>query len=171
MPPMPTFSELLAETQRSALHLELRDTYFSNPRFEAWQRGERVDWADRKSWWGSFEDTIADASARGVEVRRARVVSEPVTAYIRWEHYVTRGNVEAGEQVRWLPRRRASDLLLPGNDFWLFDDHLIRVHHFSGDGEVVEDQLLSDLDLIRQCVAAFECVWKRATPHDQYEIR
>lgn len=30
-------------------------------------------------------------------------------------------NVKAGEEVRWLPRRQASDLALPGNDFWLFD--------------------------------------------------
>jgi hypothetical protein len=171
MPPTPTFSELLAETKRSAVHLELRDTYFSNPRFEAWQRGERIDWTDRPSWWGSFEDTIADAVTRGVKIRRARVVSEPVTAYIRWEHYVTRANLEAGEHVRWLPRRRASDMLLPGNDFWIFDDRVIRVHHFSGDGEVVEDELVDDPNIIRLCAAAFERVWERATPHDQYEIR
>ncbi|MFD5445977.1 DUF6879 family protein [Streptomyces tendae] len=65
MPPTPTFSELIAETKRSAVHLELRDTYFSNPRFEAWRRGDRVDWAERASWWGSFKETIADAVGRG----------------------------------------------------------------------------------------------------------
>ncbi|MFI7351852.1 DUF6879 family protein [Streptomyces sp. NPDC049936] len=171
MPPMPTFSELIAETKRSAVHLELRDTYFSNPRFEAWRRGNRIDWADRASWWGPFEETVADAGARGVQVRRARVVSEPVTDYIRWEHYVTQANVEAGEQVRWLPRRQATDLLLPSNDFWLFDDCLARVHHFSGDGEVIEDELSEDPELVGSLAAAFERVWDRAIPHDTYEIR
>ncbi|MFJ5303770.1 DUF6879 family protein [Streptomyces sp. NPDC088350] len=171
MSPMPAFRELIAEAKHSAVHLELRDSYFSNPRFEAWQRGERVNWADRASWWDSFEDSIADAVARGVTVRRARVVSEPVTEYIRWEHYVTRGNVEAGELVRWLPRRRASDLLLPGNDFWIFDDSLIRVHHFSGDGGSVDDELLDDPELIRVCATAFERIWERAIPHDQYETK
>ncbi|MFF0698575.1 DUF6879 family protein [Streptomyces tendae] len=171
MPPTPKFSELIAETKRSAVHLELRDTYFSNPRFEAWRRGDRVDWADRASWWGSFEKTIADAVGRGVEVRRTRVVSEPVTDYIRWEHYVTRANVEAGEQVRWLPRRQTTDLLLPGNDFWLFDDRLARVHHFSGDGKVIEDELSDDFELLHVLAAAFERLWARAVPHDTYEIR
>ncbi len=171
MSPMPAFRKLIAEAKRSAVHLELRDTYFSNPRFEAWKRGERVNWADRASWWDSFEDSIADAVARGVTVRRARVVSEPVTEYIRWEHYVTRGNVEAGELVRWLPRSRTSDLLLPGNDFWIFDDSLIRVHHFSGDGESVEDELLDDPELIRVCATAFERIWERSIPHDQYETK
>lgn len=27
----------------------------------------------------------------------------------------------AGEDVRWLPDRRTSDIALPGDDFWLFD--------------------------------------------------
>jgi hypothetical protein len=30
-------------------------------------------------------------------------------------------NAAAGEDVRWLPRRRASDLALPGTDFWVLD--------------------------------------------------
>ncbi|MEO3840578.1 DUF6879 family protein [Streptomyces sp. B22F1] len=30
------------------------------------------------------------------------------------------------EAVMWLPRRRASDIALPGNDFWLFDGRLVR---------------------------------------------
>ncbi|MEV5503578.1 DUF6879 family protein, partial [Nonomuraea fuscirosea] len=28
-------------------------------------------------------------------------------------------NIKAGELVRWLARRQASDLLLPGNDLWV----------------------------------------------------
>lgn len=76
-----------------------------------------------------------------VSVRRARVVSEPVTQYIRWEHYVTHSNVAAGEQVRWLSRRDAIGVLLPANDFWIFDGRLMRVHHFSGDGDWTDKEL------------------------------
>ena len=43
-------------------------------------------------------------------MRRARVVSEPVTDYIRYEHDLTFANVAAGELVRWLPRRNAADI-------------------------------------------------------------
>ena len=49
-------------------------------------------------------DLIREVTGRGVPVRRARVVSEPVTDYIRFEHATTDSNVAAGEQVRWLPR-------------------------------------------------------------------
>ncbi|SMF23539.1 DUF6879 family protein [Streptomyces sp. Amel2xC10] len=167
---VPTFAELLDGCQRSAVHLELRDAYAPTERFEAWQRGERVDWADRASWWDGYLQKTADTVARGVAIRRARIVSEPVSEYIRWEHEMTRELVEAGEDVRWLPRRRTTDLGLPGNDFWLFDDRLVRVHHFDGDGAVVEDEFTEDPVLIKHLSAAFEAVWERAVPHVLYSV-
>ncbi|MGK5533199.1 DUF6879 family protein [Streptomyces sp. URMC 129] len=164
----PTFAALMAQCRTSAIHLETRDVYYSDEEFERWQQGHRINWDDRDSWWDPFFDWIADAVARGVEVRRARVVSEPVTAYIRWEHYVTTANVLAGEQVRWLPRRNATDLSLPGNDFWVFDDHMARIHHFSGDGDVVGYDFTNDQGLIAHCATAFEHIWERAIPHEDY---
>nr|WBO81920.1 hypothetical protein SBE_005808 [Streptomyces sp. SBE_14.2] len=104
-------------------------------------------------------------------MRRARIVSEPVSDYIRWEHYQTRANLEAGEQVRWLPRHLAWNLLLPGADLWIFDGRLMRVHHFSGDGEWISKELCDDQDVVDQYAAAFERVWERAIPHDQYEVK
>ncbi|GHC70268.1 DUF6879 family protein [Streptomyces cinnamoneus] len=167
---LPSFAELLASAQRSAVHLELRDAYGDNPRFAAWREGHRTDWDDRASWWQGFHEHIAQAVRRGVAVRRARVISEPVSEYIQWEHYVTRSNVEAGEEVRWLPRRLATDLLLPPNDFWVFDERLTRIHHFAGDGSHVVDELSSDPELTKQLSSAFESVWERATPHVAYEV-
>ncbi|WP_409055571.1 DUF6879 family protein [Streptomyces sp. SYP-A7185] len=167
---VPSFGELLANCQRSAVHLEMRDSYATNERFEAWRRGVRINWDDRASWWHPYDQLIADTVARGVAIRRARIVSEPVSEYIRWEHYVTRANTTAGEQVRWLPRRMASGLALPGNDFWAFDGALLRIHHFSGDGAVVEDEITDDPATVRLCVSAFEAVWGRAIPHDDYHI-
>jgi hypothetical protein len=167
---VPSFGELLSACERSAIHLEMRDSYATSERFEAWKEGRRINWDDRESWWHPYDQKISDAVARGVVVRRARIVSEPVTEYIRWEHYVTRANVEAGEQVRWLPRRLATDLALPGNDFWAFDEALLRIHHFSGDGAVVEDEITNDPVTLKLCVSAFEAVWERAIPHEDYEV-
>ncbi|MQB02458.1 MAG: hypothetical protein GEU78_19985, partial [Actinobacteria bacterium] len=102
---VPPFPELLATASRSAIHLEMRDVYTpSDPLFTAWQRGEPVDRSEREQMW---RDLIGGAVARGVQLRRARVVSEPLSPYIRYEHSVTEAtNVAAGEQVRWLPRSR-----------------------------------------------------------------
>ncbi|MFI6155090.1 DUF6879 family protein [Kitasatospora sp. NPDC051170] len=167
---VPSFADLLEQCWRSAVHLELRDAYAPTERFEAWRRGERIDWADRQSWWHPYDQLITDTVARGVAVRRARIVSEPVSEYIRWEHYVTHANVTAGEDVRWLPRRRATGIPLPGNDFWLFDGALLRVHHFSGDGAVMEDEITADPQTVKLCATAFEAVWEHAIPHHLYAI-
>ncbi|NJP42645.1 DUF6879 family protein [Actinacidiphila epipremni] len=165
-----TFEELLAGATRSAVHLEMRDVYYSNPRFEAWRQGQRVDWADRASWWRPFHQDIADAVGRGVRVRRARVVCEPVSEYIRWEHYVTEANVRAGEQVRWLPRRETGSLLMPGRDFWVFDDQVVRYSDFGGDGAYVGEEFTDDPGVVALSAAAFERVWERAVPHEDFEI-
>ncbi|WP_330330778.1 hypothetical protein OHS33_14290 [Streptomyces sp. NBC_00536] len=165
----PSFAECIRDTRHSAVHLEMRDDYGDNDRFAAWRRGDRIDWDDRSSWWRGFHDQIAEAVARGVSIRRVRVVSEPVAEYIRWEHYMTRANLAAGEQVRWVPRRLASDLVLPCNDYWLFDEGLARVHHFAGNGSLVADEFTSESDLLKLFAASFETAWERGIPHEEYQ--
>jgi uncharacterized protein DUF6879 len=167
----PAADELLRACERSALHLEMRDQYMrSDPMFTTWQSGFRYDHADRCSWWHPWHQLVADASARGAAVRRARIVSEPVSEYIRFEYDVTFMNVMAGELVRWLPRRRASDLALPGNDFWVFDDQVVLWNHFTGEGEVSPQgrEVTEDAAAVKACTAAFEAVWDRAVPHEEY---
>ncbi|GAA3199447.1 hypothetical protein GCM10010486_81590 [Nonomuraea roseoviolacea subsp. carminata] len=169
MEPLMTFEEMLASAQHSAVHLEMRDAYVpDDPSFIAWQGGPPYDRTQREREWHQL---IGEARTRGVLVRRARVVSEPVTDYIRFEHSVTDSmNIKAGELVRWLPRRQASDLLLPGNDLWVFDDHLVRFGFFAGDGRYLDDEIVRDPGVIKQCLTAFEAVWERGIDHAKYRI-
>ncbi|MET8129960.1 DUF6879 family protein [Streptomyces sp. NPDC005065] len=170
---VPPFAELLANCRQSAVHLETRDVYGvanEDADYAAWLAGHRYSINDRSSWWTGFHDTVASAVGRGVVVRRARIVSEPTSDYIRFEHAHTPQNLAAGEDVRWLPRPMAVDLLVPVNDFWLFDDRLIRVHHFAGTGAHVRDELESRPDVVKRHAESFEAVWERAIPHGDYRI-
>jgi len=106
-----------------------------------------------------------------VLIRRARVISEPVTEYIGFEHSTTESNLAAGEQVRWLPRRGSSDLLLPGNDCWVFDNQRVQFNYFSGIGDFLAAALSDEPVVVKQCAAAFEAVWERAVPHGEYQLR
>jgi hypothetical protein len=104
-----------------------------------------------------------------VDVRRLRVVSEPVSDYIRWEHSITEASsIAAGESVRWVPRRRVSDLALPGNDFWLLDDRVV-FNHFSGDGEWVDGEVVTEPAIVNFCTTAFEALWQRGIDHADYQ--
>ncbi|MFD0742754.1 DUF6879 family protein [Phytohabitans flavus] len=162
-----TIEELLAACQRSALHLEIRDSYaLDDPVFIDWQAGQAIDPAER---WREWFDVVSATTARGVQIKRARVVSEPISEYIRYEYDVTDGlNIASGEEIRWLPRRRASDIALPGNDFWLFGDDLLLFNHVDGNGGWLGVEHSTDPSAVKLCASAFEAVWERAIPHADY---
>ncbi|MBK5996405.1 hypothetical protein JHN53_33220 [Streptomyces sp. MBT58] len=170
-----SFDELLKAAQHSAVHLEMRDTYGVGDEaedFANWRRTGRRDTDPASEYWAPWVDLIQNAVARGVKVRRARIVSEPVTEYIRYEHAGTVVNVLAGEQVRWLPRRQAVELMLPGSDLWIFDGRQVLFNHFTGAGDWSDPglELRTEPHIVNQCTDAFEAVWERAAPHDQYNL-
>ncbi|MYU10473.1 hypothetical protein GTZ78_07155 [Streptomyces sp. SID8361] len=172
---VPSFDELFQAAQYSAVHLEMRDQYAVGDEaddFNTWLATGRRDVDPASEYWAPWTDMISGAVERGVVVRRARIVSEPVTDYIRYEHAGAVVNVAAGEQVRWLPRRQAVDLMLPGADLWIFDGTQVLFNHFSGDGNWADPdmELRTEQVIVKQCSDAFEAVWGRAIPHDQYEI-
>ncbi|MFF0967937.1 DUF6879 family protein [Streptomyces sp. NPDC003703] len=170
---VPTWADLLGSATRTAVHLEMRDSYavdYEKGPFADWRAGFRHDPADRASWWRPWLDLIQETVGRGVVVRRARIVSEPVSEYTRFLYDGTFTNIAAGEQVRWLPRRHASGIPLPGNDFWLIDGRLIRWNHFTGEGTSAGGEISEDPAAVKLCADAFEEVWTRAIPHHQYTI-
>jgi hypothetical protein len=166
MAKVPPFSELIAATTTSAVHLEMRDAYTpDDQRFVRWLAGDPLPSPGNPAW----SDLVRAHVTRGISFRRARVVSEPLADFIQFEYDLTNSvNIAAGEQVRWLPRRRTSDLCLPGNDFWVFDKRLVRFSHFAGNGEFLEDELADDPAVVELCTSAFEAVWDRAIPHAEY---
>ncbi|MCF3132437.1 DUF6879 family protein [Streptomyces olivochromogenes] len=170
---VPTWDELLGSATSAAIHLEMRDAYavdYEKGPFADWRAGHRHNPEDRASWWRPWLDLIQDTVGRGVVVRRARIVSEPVSEYTRFLYDNTFTNVAAGEQVRWLPRRQASTIALPGNDFWLIDGQRIRWNHFTGEGASAGGEISDEIAAAKLCADSFEAVWARAIPHDQYTI-
>ncbi|MEU4410608.1 DUF6879 family protein [Streptosporangium sp. NPDC023963] len=165
------WTAMFRSCERSAVHLEMRDLYAvsaEDPMFSAWRAGHRDDPADEASWWRPWLSLMRETTDRGVEVKRARIVSEPVTEYIRFEYDVSFTNLAAGEQVRWLPRRLASGIALPGNDFWLLDGDRVQFNHFTGDGDWAGVEWCEEPDVVKLCAAAFEAVWAAGTDHGDY---
>ncbi|MCX5200418.1 hypothetical protein OG897_02925 [Streptomyces sp. NBC_00237] len=171
----PSFEALLAAAEHSAFHLEMRDTYDVGDEasdFEHWRNTGERDTDPDSAYWAPWVDLIGRTVARGVTVRRARIVSEPVTEYIRYEHAGASVNVLAGEEVRWLPRRLASAIPLPGNDFWLFDRTAVLFNHFSGDGGWADPkwEMRTEPEVIELAARAFGLVWEHGIPHAKYAV-
>ncbi|WP_026413893.1 DUF6879 family protein [Actinomadura oligospora] len=166
--------ELISAEQRAALiwagrpflKLELRDSYaFDADLFEAWRRGDQEVIARVVDGW---RDKVASEVAAGRRLRRVRVVSEPLSEYQRMAVDISGSAVEAGEELRWLPRRLVSALPLPGNDCFVLED-LVIFNVLGGSDERVEIQLHRDPNVVQFCRDSFEAAWNIATPHQEYE--
>jgi hypothetical protein len=148
------------------VHLETRDAYTpDDSRFIGWLAGKPLPVPANPEW----SALVRAHTARGVQFRRARVVSEPLADYIKFEYAITSEvNVSAGELVRWLPRQSAPGLLVPLCDFWLLDSRVVRFGYFAGNGDFLGDDVTDDHAVARTCAEAFEAVWERAVPHEFY---
>jgi len=102
-------------------------------------------------------------------VRRARVVSEPLSDYQRWSYGIAHPMVEAGEDIRWVPRRLVSSIALPGNDFYLFDERLAVFLLYAGNGLAVDRITSTEPADIQLCRSAFEATWNLSIPHSEYK--
>lgn len=164
------FAELLVTGfGREAVHLEARDAYGTEvelPHMARWARGEH----DGLGWLQGWCVTLREHVAAGRSVRRARIVSEPLSDYQRWSHSIANPMVAAGEDIRWVPRRLVSSVALPGNDFYLFDDRLAVFLLYSGNGLGVGMVSSSDPADLRLCRSAFKAAWELAVPHRDYEL-
>src|SRR5580692_12401528 len=162
------FGELLARGfAREAVHLEMRDAYGTAtelPHMARWAAGEPDDLQWLQGWCGTLRGHVK----AGRSVRRARVVSEPLSDYQRWSQSIALPMVEAGEDIRWVPRRLVSSVALPGNDFYLFDDRLALFLLYSGNGLSAGMLRSADPADLRLCRAAFEAVWKLSIRHREY---
>jgi hypothetical protein len=162
------FDRLLRGFERESIHLETRDAYgtvVELPHMAKWAAGEPDDFA----WLDDWCTTLRAHRAAGRSMRRARIVSEPLSEYQRWSYSIARPMVEAGEDIRWVPRRLVSSIGLPGNDFYLFDGRLVVFLIYSGNGLNVDFQSSTDSTDIDLCRTAFEAVWRFAIPHRDYK--
>lgn len=169
-PNAPTdIAALLSSAQRTAFHLEQRDVwqFFGDDDRASYDAFAATGTAET-GFLDGWCRLVAEAAARGVEFRRLRIVSEPVTGYVRWEHALTGANIAAGEQVRWLPRAACTDLLIVPVDFWIIDSRVVRFGHFSGDGDLAGHQVRDETAISALVAECFEQAWARGVLHDDY---
>jgi hypothetical protein len=162
------FSRLLESFKKSSVHLETRDSYGTTvelPYMAKWAAGEPDDLAWLDEWCVELREHVS----AGRTVQRARIVSEPLSEYQRWSRSIADPMVEAGEDIRWVPRRLVSSIGIPGNDFYLLDNELVVFLHYTGAGLNKAFTTSTDPQVIELCRTAFDAVWALAIPHSEYD--
>lgn len=155
---------------KRAFHLETLDAYSTPDEDEPLQRfldGEPDDFAWLE-WW---EDLIREVTSSGKNVQRARLCTVPHVDYTRFGLMVAPRNIEAGEDIRWLPRHLIAPDEVSTDDFWMFDDDLVAFSIFTPDGSGAGAATTIDPVITAHCRAVRDRVWKLATPHADYVDR
>lgn len=156
----------LIEQTRDLLKLELRDNYKVDENdLRAWRS---QDYATLVTSYDGWRDAVATMIAEGRSLRRVRVVSEPLSEYQQMAVRFSGSAVDAGEDLRWLPRRLVSAIALPGNDCFILDGRLAMFNVLDGDNDRSEIQLYDDAQTVSFCREAFETAWSLAVPHREY---
>lgn len=163
------FEALIRRFDRESVHLEMRDAYGTEvelPRMAAWAAGVPDDYEWLQPWCDDLRKFVAD----GKSVRRARIVSEPLSTYRQWSYHNATVMVDAGEDIRWVPRRLVSSIPLPGNDFFMLDERFVIFLHYTGNGLNTDFVTSTDPHDIDLCRTAFEAVWQLSIPHREYKL-
>jgi hypothetical protein len=160
------FRRLFPEHRR-AFHLEMKEEYHVEDEDEPFRQflaGETVD----PDWLTDWLDHIREATSAGVTVQRVRIVSEPLNDYGRFLFALAAQNVAGGEDIRYLPRGKATGIELPVEDCWLFDDSKLVFVLFPDDGRRVGLYPVNDPEVTARYVTVRDQVWERAIPYAEY---
>ncbi len=165
------FRRQFLDFEHTTWKLELRDRYnVANEKeeFEYWLRTEDTSLEEKYASTSTWHRNVRQARRAGKLWQRVRVVSEPLSDYIRWEHAATRFNEEAGEDIRWLPRHHPAVERLPRHDFWLFDSRWVCVLHFDEEDVPNQYEVIDDPATVLLHCQWRDIAWHYATPHREY---
>ncbi|WP_174184024.1 DUF6879 family protein [Nocardia barduliensis] len=163
---------VFATIRRLAFHLETHDDYTAESEsasLTAFRADETID--PGGEWFSGWTNHVAATVARGVSVRRARIVSEPHTLYTRYLLALSRHNIAAGEDIRYLARHDADPSDTTTEDFWLFDERAVAFSLFDARGYWAGAALTEEPVIVAHAVAIRDRVWSAAIPFDEYTDR
>ncbi|MBF6065213.1 hypothetical protein IU500_28425 [Nocardia terpenica] len=161
------FNELFHRAKLEAFHLEVQDTYETPEESEPFRHflsGRDDDYA----WLRDWLDLVTKTTARGVRIKRARVVTVPHTDYVRWSLQVAWQNTRAGEEIRYLPRHTIDADKLTADDWWLFDNSVVGFTVFEPSGRWAGAAVTTDSRIVDLARGVKDQVWSAAIPLEDY---
>jgi hypothetical protein len=102
------------------------------------------------SFHQNWLNMVREVTAEGRLFSRVRIVSVPLTDYIRFGMWVAAHTRAAGDDIRYVNRDRADAAGLPRHDFWLFDSHKLLLMRFDEDDRFIGAEDIEDPSAIVQ---------------------
>ncbi|MEN8654171.1 DUF6879 family protein [Streptomyces sp. 21So2-11] len=93
--------------------------------------GERIDPHTHSN---EYTEDLKRVSSQGKSKGRARIVTRPLSTYLRYEFMYYRPHVWAGEDIRIMDVTNRENSLAGVQDFWMFDKKEVVLMHYEADG-------------------------------------
>ncbi|MCE7001638.1 hypothetical protein LWC34_02100 [Kibdelosporangium philippinense] len=155
------FQGLFASDWSSAWRWECQGTYHEPQEQEPLRRflaGEADDHA-----WFAWPKRVRAWVSTGRKIGRVRMLTDPLTDYLRFELSITPPALDAGEDIRFLHHARAAELGAPDKDFWMFDDNTVVLMTFDDHG-VSGAELITDATSVRPYADWQDVATREAVP-------
>ena len=161
------FNALFHSFAHTAFHLEVQDSYHTPDEagpFQHFLTGQHDDLA----WHRPRLSLVRNVTTSGRSIERVRVVSVPHVDYTRWGLTIAPHNIDAGEDIRWLPRHLIDAETLTADDYWLLDDDLVVFTVFEPTGRFGGGAATNDPRIVTYCREVRDRTWATAIPHSEY---
>jgi len=145
----PEFGAMFREFRLSAFRLEWQEDALSAERdaFARFDAGSPL-LPSALPWWQEWLDEVREMTGQGKHISRVRILSHAPTRYQQWGIWACPWHIQAGEDVRYLPHRKAADLGISTGNWWLFDDAHLVLMTFTVTGEIGRKALITDQETI-----------------------
>jgi hypothetical protein len=157
------FQDLFGRQWTTAWRWECQGTYAEPSEDEPFRKflaGEPED----LSWFQNWVDRVGAWTEEGRRMSRVRMLTDPLTDYLRFELSITPVAIDAGEDIRFLPEGRAAELGAPKTDYWMFDEQTVVLMSF-GDHGVNGADLVTGADAVRPYIEWRDIATEAASPY------
>jgi len=116
--------------------------------FRKWEKGKLNINLDFKKWLKNIKTT----KSKGIRIRRVRVVQPRISDYLKYEIDVWKRTTKKGEEVYFIKSDDYTNLKKLFNfefkDFWMFDNKVLLIFHYSKNGNFVKEELIIKEDIL-----------------------
>ncbi|MEU4237292.1 DUF6879 family protein [Actinoplanes sp. NPDC026619] len=162
-----SFDYLMEHFRIAAFRLEVRKSYGVLSEDAAFQKF--LDGGDPGiDWLSDWLDGARKKTSIGKRIERVRIIDEPPSDFLRFELSITPHNLEAGEDIRYLPRKAARELDIPSEDFWLFDATTVLILNFDDNDRFSGIEPVTEPVKVAPYVSARDTAWQHAFSFRSY---
>lgn len=152
-----TITQLLNDFKESAFRLETLSEYnvpTETKAREYFRTNGTIPEGHNDEWLRLIKQNVS----AGKTMKRLRILTLPLTEYEQFEMAAYKGNIAAGEQIRFLKNKK----LKPIQDFWAFDNKWIARMLYDDRGAWLGAEVSEMNEDDQRIVAAWIKVWESA---------